>query len=181
MGLLDKLGSLGKLATSFIPGADTIVGLIDKALPDKMSEKERADITMAMQKLEFDQKIALQDSWNKESNSFRDFTNQHEGSASDLIQLGFAGKILLGLRGIQRPIWGFGTLFIDYKVFSGLWLVPDPTMMTIIYAINLIVLSFLFGERAIKNVMPLVETAIRAYTGNNTDGTSSKNNTTSAI
>lgn len=180
-GMKDILKTLGGVATSFIPGADKIVDLVDKALPDRMSEKERAELTMAAQQLEFDQKIALMDRWNAESDSFRNFTAQFEGTASDLKELGWLGKILLGLRGIQRPVWGFGILMIDYKVFSGTWVLQEPVMMNVIYAINIIVLSFLFGERAIKNVMPLVETAIRAYTGNNEDGTNSKNNNVSAI
>jgi hypothetical protein len=82
---------------------------------------------------------------------------QMEGTASDLRAIPVLGSIMLFIRGSQRPVWGFATLFIDYQVFSKAWEMPagDPRSAAFT-ALNLLVLGFLFGERAVKNVMPLI-------------------------
>lgn len=95
---------------------------------------------------------------------------QLEGTASDLMQFGIVGRLVVFLRGAQRPVWGFGTLYMDYMVFSGQWtLGPEITVSeqgwpsdteglraVAFVVINILVLGFLFGERAVKNVMPLI-------------------------
>ncbi|WP_230413519.1 hypothetical protein [Zooshikella ganghwensis] len=61
---------------------------------------------------------------------------------------------MLFLRGAQRPVWGFATLYLDLCWFATWQLtVQQETALTLI---NVLVLGFLFGERAIKNVMPLI-------------------------
>jgi hypothetical protein len=78
-----------------------------------------------------------------------------EGTASDLKSIPIIGPILLFLRGAQRPFWGFATIYLDYQVFSKGWnLDPGSQAGSAFYVINLLVLGFLFGERAIQNVLP---------------------------
>jgi hypothetical protein len=77
-----------------------------------------------------------------------------EGTAADLKSLPVLGNIMLFLRGSQRPIWGFCTLFLDYQVYSGAWKLTSGTQQeAAFYIINFLVLGFLFGERAVQNVM----------------------------
>jgi hypothetical protein len=86
---------------------------------------------------------------------------QHEGTASDLKIIPFLGPLMLFLRGAQRPIWGFGVLYMDFMIFSGAWTLKvneagGGMQENAFWVINFLVLGFLFGERAIKNVLPLV-------------------------
>ncbi|WP_282038207.1 hypothetical protein [Saccharicrinis aurantiacus] len=80
-----------------------------------------------------------------------------EGTASDLNQSGWMGKVVLFLRGAQRPMWGYFVAFMDYMVFAGRWsLNENERLESAFWIINFLVLGFLFGERAVKNVGPLV-------------------------
>jgi hypothetical protein len=80
---------------------------------------------------------------------------EQEGTASDLKGIPILGPIILFLRGMQRPVWGFGTMIMDYKWFFE---VRDFTeqQQTAMIIINVLVLGFLFGERSIKNLEPLL-------------------------
>ena len=80
-------------------------------------------------------------------------------TTNDLKQLPRLGKIGLFFRGIQRPVWGFAVLYIDLMVFSGSgsWKIgQDSPISATFLALNILVLGFLFGERAIKNILPLL-------------------------
>jgi hypothetical protein len=80
---------------------------------------------------------------------------EQEGTASDLKSLPIIGRMVLFLRGLQRPVWGFATLWMDFK-----WLFSTGTFTdqqnTALIIINILVLGFLFGERTIKNLEPLI-------------------------
>lgn len=78
-----------------------------------------------------------------------------EGTASDLKNVPYFGPLVLFLRGLQRPLWGYATLCMDYMWFSE-WEDLTSKQESALMAINILVLGFLFGERAIKNIMPLV-------------------------
>jgi hypothetical protein len=66
------------------------------------------------------------------------------------------------LRGAQRPIIGYGTMYVDYMVFSGMWKLPDGPVTNAWFLSNALVLAFLFGERAIRNVAPLITDLLAA-------------------
>jgi len=80
---------------------------------------------------------------------------QQEGTAKDLLQLPVIGRLVLFLRGLQRPVWGFFVMYIDY-----LWFTTPVTyteqQQTALMLINILVLGFLFGERTLKNLEPLI-------------------------
>jgi len=80
-----------------------------------------------------------------------------EGTAKDLHQSGWIGKMVLFMRGAQRPLWGYFVAYMDYMVFAGNWsLRGNEKLESAFWIINFLVLGFLFGERAVKNVAPLV-------------------------
>ena len=85
-----------------------------------------------------------------------------EGTASDLKSIPYLGAIMLFLRGAQRVVIGYGTAYIDYEVFSGIIHLPDGPVINAWFATNLLVLGFLFGERAVKNVAPLLTDLLAA-------------------
>lgn len=80
---------------------------------------------------------------------------EQEGTASDLRAVPFFGTFVLFLRGMQRPVWGFATLYMDFKWFfeTNTFTEQQQTAMIVI---NVLVLGFLFGERTIKNLEPLI-------------------------
>ena len=100
-------------------------------------------------------------------------TNQRirdlEGTASDLKSVPFIGPLVLLMRGIQRPVWGFAVMYFDYLAMTGDvgfdgngpnggW---SPEGMALV-VMNFLVLGFLFGERAMQNIMPLVTDFMKA-------------------
>lgn len=78
-----------------------------------------------------------------------------EGSAQDLRAIPIVGPIVLFLRGLQRPVWGYATLYGDAMWFMGRWQLGDQ-QQSALWVINFLVLGFLFGERAVQNVAPLI-------------------------
>jgi hypothetical protein len=88
---------------------------------------------------------------------------EQEGTAADLKTIPVLGHILIFARGAQRPVWGFATLYMDFK-----WLFEPGTFteqqQTAMIVINILVLGFLFGERTIKNLEPLI---IKVFGKNN--------------
>ena len=80
---------------------------------------------------------------------------EQEGTASDLLQLPVVGRLVIFLRGLQRPVWGFFTMYLDFKWLLGPTDFTDQ-QQTALTMINLLVLGFLFGERTIKNLEPLI-------------------------
>ena len=89
--------------------------------------------------------------------------NKHtDSSTGELRTIPILGSVLITLRAVQRPIWGFYVLYIDLMIFSKKWDLPlesdsgyTPEGMTILL-LNFLVLGFLFGERTLKNVVPVL-------------------------
>jgi hypothetical protein len=178
MGIAGEL--LGKLANAMGGTAlGSITDFINARWPPDMSEEQKAQVNLALRDYESKEKQAaferekeaMKISFEIEK-EFNQRTRDLEGTAADLKSIPFLGSIIIFLRGMQRPLWGFGTLWCDFKVFSGGWglrlwkegatggnfITPEGFILIII---NFLVLAFLFGERAIVNItpvlMPLIE------------------------
>ena len=80
---------------------------------------------------------------------------EQEGTATDLKAIPVLGHIVLFARGAQRPIWGFATLWMDAQWFFGNFSFTDR-QETALIVINTLVLGFLFGERAVQNLTPMI-------------------------
>ena len=144
--------------------------IVDKVLdqiPDRLSVAEKADFRAAVVQATRNHEIELLKIANEQdeitNQSIQDFNQRirdMEGTAKDLQQFGVLGKIIVFLRGMQRPVWGFAVLGLDYKVFSGQWNITSVGSTAqwglddAFWLINFLVLGFLFGERALKNVLP---------------------------
>ena len=152
-GVLDFLG--GSTAGKVV---DAVAGYF----PPSMSESEKANLKLAVDRevREHDRQAA--ELARQEAQDFNRRISDLEGTASDLKAVPFIGPVVLFLRGVQRPAWGFGALYLNAMVLSGHWTLATPAMENGYNAITWLVLGFLFGERAIKNVMPFVATAISA-------------------
>lgn len=143
--------------TNFLTGG--IGGkIVDKVLaqfPDKLSEADKATIQAAVTEATREHEKELLQLAHQQDVEFNQRIKDMEGTAKDLQQFGWLGRIVVFFRGMQRLVWGYGTLYINFMWLSGKWELEAQQESTM-WVINILVLGFLFGERAIKNVMPVI-------------------------
>jgi len=152
---------LAKLAGSLGGGlVDAVIGGVKSYFPPSMSEQEKATMELGVTKLLHEQRVEMLGALTEADAEFNNRMKSMEGTAADLKTLPWIGAFIIFLRGVQRPLWGFATLVFDYKWFfgSGTFTEQQQTAMIVI---NVLVLSFLFGERAFKNVAPLIEKLLK--------------------
>lgn len=158
MSLLKKIvnaatGGVGQLAFD----------VAKKYFPPGMSEAEKENLRLALDKLELEKRGAAERAALAAEQSHTERVKELEGSASDLARVALLGPLVLFLRGCQRPLWGFATLYLDWCWFTG-WHLSEK-QETALVVINLLVLGFLFGERAVRNVSPMIAEVFRAKKG----------------
>ena len=154
----DLLKKVTDAATGGIGGA-----LIEAASTFITNPADAQKWKVESERLQHEQTVALLELTNAAEAEFNQRIVAMEGTASDLKSIPIIGPLVIFLRGLQRPLWGFMVLFWDYKVYSGSWeMPPEGEMRTAFLIINFLILSFLFGERAFKNVAPLIERLIGA-------------------
>lgn len=153
--------------TDFVGGSlfSEAKDLITEYFPPDMTDAQKKEFELKFRKLESEKTAALFKHASDADKLLNERINIQEGTASDLKQLPFVGRIVLFLRGTQRPIWGFFTMYADYvwftspssKLVDGVTIqVFTEQQQTALIVINILVLTFLFGERAIKNLEPLI-------------------------
>lgn len=143
--------------TSFVTGGlfKEVKSLIQDYYPPDMSPQQKAELERKLSELEVSkQKVILENLADAEK-TLNTRISEQEGTASDLKQLPIIGRLVLFLRGVQRPLWGFFAMYLDY-----VWFTTSPgyteQQQTALIVINILVLGFLFGERTIKNLSPLI-------------------------
>ena len=141
--------------------AETIVDAAKAYFPPAMTPQERAGVEEAIRKASRDHEVRLLELAQSEQALFDARIKEQEGTASDLKALPLIGSVIIFARGAQRPVWGFATLYMDWLYFFGGHTFTDK-QESAMWVINLLVLGFLFGERAVKNVAPLITQAIQA-------------------
>ena len=134
----------------------TVAETITKYFPPGMTSQEQAQLQKELAELEHQRTIEAARWAHEADKEFNQRIRDMEGTAGDLQAVPVVGHLLMLLRGAQRPLWGFGTLVIDWQVFSGVWEIEEE-QQSVLLAINLLVLGFLFGERSVRNVAPLLE------------------------
>ena len=120
--------------TAIIDAGKTV---LDKFIPDKMSDAERMKVTN-----EFE--LALRQEASKAESSFRDFVVAYEGAAKDV------PPIIQTIRSLIRPAFTVLVGYLDFLYFTSSASFTDD-QSSLLMAVNLIVLGFWFGERAISN------------------------------
>lgn len=158
---MNPLKAITSIAGKFL-GADSLGPLLD-LIPSE-SKKAEAKLMIMERKHKIEQETTSV--WNDQEKTFLDNQKSMEGTASDLKQFGVIGKILVLLRGLQRPVIGYGIGVVDYQVFTGIIVLPaDQMIQSTFYAVNIVVLISLFGERAVRNVLPMLTTYLNVKTG----------------
>jgi len=122
LGWDDAIGAVGKIAGR----------VVDRVLPEAMSEKERAEIKLRAEQVT--RELALE-----EDKLFRGFVVDYEGRAESLpegIQV---------LRASVRPVLSY------ILVLSTAWLVWNARPIPVeLHQLDLLCLAFWFGERAVR-------------------------------
>ncbi len=80
---------------------------------------------------------------------------------TDFIGVPFLGRFVLFIRASMRSIWSIAILWTDMKVFSGSWTLEAGTQVeSAFWIVNLLVLGFWFGEKAISAILPLYQAKV---------------------
>lgn len=131
-----------------------VASFVKGQFPDKLSESDQLQIQMKVTEIANAQINKAAELAGAETAEFNDRIKSMEGTAVDLKAIPLLGPIMLFLRGAQRPVWSMATMYFDMLWFKGS--VFTEQQSTALIVINSMVLGFLFGERAIKNLEPLL-------------------------
>lgn len=157
---------LQKAADFFTGGiGSAIVDTVKDYFPPSMSDKEKSELSMRIAEAANKQANEAAKLANEAEAEFNSRIKDLEGTAKDLKSIPIIGPVVIFLRGCQRPVWGYSTLYMDFMIFSGKWADITEMQESALWVINLLVLGFLFGERAIKNLMPLIERLVKIKLG----------------
>lgn len=150
MGLLDK-------AFDFLTGgigsklADKLIGL----LPDNMTEAEKKDFALKSQAIAHAQDLELQKLALENEKEFNQRIKDLEGTANDLKTIPVIGAFVIFLRGAFRPLFAYFTAICIYLSFSQTWILSEK-QENMLWVMIILALGFYFGERSLKNVMPII-------------------------
>lgn len=173
MSVESLLGKGLKTVLGLVTGgiSDRVMEIVDEVVGPDMTPEQRATLKISVEQEITKREKAAHDAADQAERNLNDRIAAQEGTAADLQQMPIVGRLVLFARGSQRPVWGFAVLFMDMKVFSGAWKLETSaidggllTVQSAFWVINFLVLGFLFGERAVKNVIPLIS----AYLGKQT-------------
>jgi hypothetical protein len=148
--MLDKLADA--LGGSVV---QEVAGLVRDYFPPEMPADKRAELEMRMRELEMRKRAQVDAALAESERMITERVATLEGSAQDLRAIPIVGPLTLFVRGLQRPIWGYGVMYADLQWFSGQWQLEQQAESAM-WVINLLVLGFLFGERAVQNLAPLI-------------------------
>lgn len=159
--------SLITKVTDFLTGGvgEKIIDAVKGYFPPSMSDAEKSAFELALKQELHKQNTELLKLAHEERAQFAEQIKNQEGTAKDLQHFGWFGKLIVFLRGCQRPIWGYLTLYMDIMWFSGKWSGLTQQQESALWVVNILVLGFLFGERAIKNVMPVITEMMKQKVG----------------
>lgn len=153
-----------KAVTNFLGGSlfKEIKEGVMAYFPPDMTPKEKAELELKLQDLLHKKQLEANSLLHESAVQLDKRIAEQEGTASDLRAIPFLGTIVLFLRGVQRPLWGFATLYMDYRWFFETRALSEQ-QQTAMIIINLLVLGFLFGERTVKNLEPLISKVFGRY------------------
>ncbi|MEW8076106.1 MAG: hypothetical protein AB2815_10155 [Candidatus Sedimenticola endophacoides] len=148
---------LGNLLTGNL--AQTIFDGIKTYFPPDMTPEQQARLRLELERIEQDKRQQTDNALLEAEQMLTERISKLEGTASDLKSLPVVGRLMLFARGCQRPLWGFFTMYLDWCWFSQ-WTLSEKQQAALI-VVNILVLGFLFGERAIRNLTPLISQLFR--------------------
>ena len=151
MAIFDKLASLfgGGLV-------DSMLDTVKAYFPPGMTPQQEAELKLELERLAFEKQKQADAMLADAERQVTERISLLEGTATDLRSVPIIGPVMLFMRGAQRPAWGFAVLYADMMWFSGKWGVLTAQQESALWVINLLVLGFIFGERAVANLAPVI-------------------------
>lgn len=151
MAIFDKIASLfgGGLV-------DSMLDTVKAYFPPGMTPQQEAELKLGLEKLAFEKQKQADAMMADAERQVTERISLLEGTATDLRSIPLLGPAMLFLRGAQRPTWGFAVMYADMMWFSGKWGVMTVQQESALWVINLLVLGFVFGERAVANLAPVI-------------------------
>ena len=142
-------GVAGKAASALIASK---LGCEEKELnPDMLANAlSNSDMLVTLKELELSHKLEWEKLIMQDRKNQQQFILEYEGAAKDYKDIPFIGPIILLFRGLIRPMFTVAVGYWDWIYFTTA-LVWAPEKVKLLTAINLLVLVFWFGERAVKN------------------------------
>ena len=123
--------------------------------------EEKREFQLEVQKWAHEKEMQINNAANEAATVLDKRINEQEGTAKDLLQAGWLGRIVIFLRGLQRPVWGYSTIYFVWRYYIG-GLEHTQQNYNLTLTLILLVGGFLFGERAIKNVAPFIKDMLSA-------------------
>jgi hypothetical protein len=155
MSLKEIVSDIGNFLTGGLSGK--IVDAVKDYFPPSMSEAEKAQLEIHIREAAHKEELELLKLQMAAEQQFNERTKDLEGTAGDLKTIPIIGSIIIFLRGAFRPLFSYALAFIDIKVFSGEWIIADDKVLSVFWIANFVVFGFFFGERAVRNVLPLIK------------------------
>lgn len=152
-------GLTGFLNGSFIKDS---MSFINTRWPPDMSEQQKGQMKIVIKDLLHKQAMDIASVAQEDEAMFNKRTVDLEGTAADLKSIPYIGGLIIFLRGAFRPLFSYMTAYMDYIYFTTDTSDWTEQKQTLLIVINLLVLVFFFGERALKNVMPLITNVLMA-------------------
>ena len=156
MGILSNLSNIVG-SSIFKEAKDVIMAYWPPDLPPE----RRVELEIKLNEVEATKQKQINEALAESERAITERTALLEGSAQDLRALPVIGPLVLFLRGLQRPLWGYATLYGDGMWFMGRWELSQQ-QESALWVINFLVLGFLFGERAVQNLTPFITDMIKA-------------------
>jgi hypothetical protein len=129
--------------------------------PPEIAPEKRMEMQLKLEEAETNKRAQLAAAMASAEQAVTDRAALLEGSAQDLRAIPIVGPLVLFLRGLQRPVWGYAVLYGDGMWFMGQWEL-NQSQESALWVINALVLGFLFGERAVQNLTPFVTEMMKA-------------------
>ncbi len=155
-------GLMGFLKGDFAKDA---MSFVNTRWPPSMGEAQKAEMGLVIKDMLHQQAMELAEVAQADETAFNKRTIDLEGTAADLKSIPVVGATIIFLRGAFRPLFAYMTAYMDFVYFTTDTSDWTEQKQTLLIVINILVLVFFFGERALKNVMPLITNALMAKAG----------------
>jgi len=135
---------------------DRVMNVIERQFPGKLTPQETAQLQQSLAEIDAEREKQGEAALAEATRLHNERVAQYEGTASEVKDMFLIGPLIILIRSLFRPLCSYAVVYMDYIYFTSNadgW--PDNSTMLLV-VMNVIVLGFWFGERTIKNLMPLI-------------------------
>ena len=134
---------------------DRVLDVIERQFPGKLSASEQAALQKELALIDNAKAVEANTAIQEAAETLNRRIAEHEGTASEIKDIWVIGPLIILARSMFRPTCSYVTLYIDYQYFKAPKAFPEDAG-TLLLVMNFIILGFWFGERTVKNLMPII-------------------------